>query len=248
VVVIDPDRGFTHVLGERFEAQGWLCTAVAKPVSPPALVRLRPSALIVDASALGPCHESYLDEVCARLPMLAVTVCTGPSSVAERVSALRLGVDAWVSKPCHPDELIAVVDATLLGNRPDGLAVVDAPAVRAELTIRAELHQAFVGGKSLELTSREFEILQLLAHADRVLRREEVYERVWGYAMADGDRSVDVFVRRLRQKLKAASPGWTYIDTHFGVGYRFAPAARVAERPRVAAGHSQVVHTSARSL
>jgi DNA-binding response OmpR family regulator len=55
------------------------------------------------------------------------------------------------------------------------------------------------------------------------LRREEVYERVWGYAMAHGDRSVDVFVRKLRQKLRGASPRWSYIHTHFGVGYRFAP-------------------------
>jgi DNA-binding winged helix-turn-helix (wHTH) protein len=56
-----------------------------------------------------------------------------------------------------------------------------------------------------------------------VLRREEIYERVWGYAMAHGDRSVDVFVRKLRQKLRSGSPEWNYIHTHFGVGYRFAP-------------------------
>jgi DNA-binding winged helix-turn-helix (wHTH) protein len=56
-----------------------------------------------------------------------------------------------------------------------------------------------------------------------VLQREEIYERVWGYAMVHGDRSVDVFVRKLRQKLERVSPGWRYIHTHFGVGYRFAP-------------------------
>ena len=56
-----------------------------------------------------------------------------------------------------------------------------------------------------------------------MVRREEIYERIWGYAMARGDRSVDVFVRKVRQKLRAASPGWSYIHTHFGVGYRFAP-------------------------
>jgi len=56
-----------------------------------------------------------------------------------------------------------------------------------------------------------------------VLEREEIYQRVWGYAMARGDRSVDVFVRKLRQKLEKASPQWRYIHTHFGVGYRFAP-------------------------
>ena len=55
-----------------------------------------------------------------------------------------------------------------------------------------------------------------------MLEREEIYQRVWGYAMARGDRSVDVFVRKLRQKLEQASPEWRYIHTHFGVGYRFA--------------------------
>ena len=55
-----------------------------------------------------------------------------------------------------------------------------------------------------------------------MLEREEIYQRVWGYAMARGDRSVDVFVRKLRQKLEKASPDWRYIHTHFGVGYRFA--------------------------
>jgi DNA-binding response OmpR family regulator len=70
-----------------------------------------------------------------------------------------------------------------------------------------------------------------------VLQREEVYQRVWGYAMVHGDRSVDVFVRKLRHKLEKASPGWRYIHTHFGIGYRFAPEpieAEVAEPAAVA--------------
>src|SRR5437588_11407450 len=100
--------------------------------------------------------------------------------------------------------------------------------------IRRDLHQAYVGDESVELTAREFEILQLLSQSERVLRREEIYERVWGYAMAHGDRSVDVFVRKLRQKLRAASPRWSYIHTHFGVGYRFAPEREgpAEDRPR----------------
>jgi DNA-binding winged helix-turn-helix (wHTH) protein len=54
-----------------------------------------------------------------------------------------------------------------------------------------------------------------------VLERDEIYQRVWGYAMIHGDRSVDVFVRKLRSKLHRRSPGWEYIHTHFGIGYRF---------------------------
>ena len=59
-----------------------------------------------------------------------------------------------------------------------------------------------------------------------MLQREEIYQRVWGYAMAHGDRSVDVFIRKVRQKLEAVSPSWRYIHTHFGVGYRFDPERR----------------------
>ena len=98
------------------------------------------------------------------------------------------------------------------------------PLVAGELEIRADQFQAFVGGGSLDLTRREFELLQLLADAKgQVLEREAIYQRVWGYAMAHGDRSVDVFIRKLRQKLEKRSPGWSYIHTHFGVGYRFDP-------------------------
>jgi len=72
------------------------------------------------------------------------------------------------------------------------------------------------------LTPREYELIALLAAAEgQVIERERIYQRVWGYGMVHGDRSVDVFVRNLRQKLERASPGWRYIHTHFGIGYRF---------------------------
>ena len=67
-----------------------------------------------------------------------------------------------------------------------------------------------------------------------MLEREAIYQRVWGYAMAHGDRSVDVFIRKLRQKLEKRSPGWRYIHTHFGVGYRFDPEAVGGVAPELA--------------
>jgi DNA-binding winged helix-turn-helix (wHTH) protein len=92
-----------------------------------------------------------------------------------------------------------------------------------EVEIRSDRFQAFVGAQSIDLTRREFELIELLASAEgRVLEREEIYSSLWGYAMVRGDRSVDVFVRKLRQKLEKASPQWRYIHTHFGIGYRFA--------------------------
>ncbi len=71
-----------------------------------------------------------------------------------------------------------------------------------------------------------------------MLEREDIYQRVWGYTMARGDRSVDVFVRKLRQKLEQISPGWRYVHTHFGVGYRFAAEPIVGEAGAVEAVRS----------
>jgi DNA-binding response OmpR family regulator len=204
-------------------AIGWEQRLLPGPVSPEALVAMRLNALVVDLGMVGPSGWEYLERICARLPNLAVIVCTAPSSVAQRVRGLRLGADAWLTKPCHPEELVGVIEAALRRHRRHEMPGLEAAIQMGEVTIRPDRYQAFVGGDSLELTAREFQILHLLSQSDRVLRREEIYELVWGYAMAQGDRSVDVFVRTLRQKLRSASPEWSYIHTQFGVGYRFAP-------------------------
>jgi DNA-binding response OmpR family regulator len=228
VAVIDRDPGFMQVLANRLGTLGCEHRALSSPVNVETLVAMRLNALVLDLAVIGPEGWEYLERVCGRLPGLALIVCTGPSSVAQRVRGLRLGADAWMTKPCHPEELICVIEAAVRRHRRQELPQLDMSASIGEITIRPDLYQAYVGEQSLELTAREFEILQLLSQSDRVLRREEIYERVWGYAMAHGDRSVDVFVRKLRQKLRTSSPSWSYIHTHFGVGYRFAPEPEFA--------------------
>jgi DNA-binding response OmpR family regulator len=144
--------------------------------------------------------------------------------VAQRVRGLRAGADDWVTKPCHPEEVLARVESVIRRRQRVSERVDAAPLVAGELEIRADQFQAYAAGRNVDLTRREFEVLQLLAQAEgKVLQREEIYQAVWGYAMAHGDRSVDVFVRKVRLKLEMASPDWTYIHTHFGVGYRFDP-------------------------
>jgi DNA-binding response OmpR family regulator len=221
LAAIDRDSGFVRVLANRVEAVGWEFRALPAPVTPERLVEMRLHALVVDLALLGPDSWQYLERLTARLPSLVVIICTGQSSVAQRVRGLRLAADAWITKPCHPEEVIAVVHAAVRRQRRSELPVLEQANDVGEITIRPDLHQAYVGETSLELTAREFEILYLLYQAERVLRREEIYETLWGYAMARGDRSVDVFVGKLRQKLRNGSPGWAYIHTHFGVGYRF---------------------------
>ena len=98
------------------------------------------------------------------------------------------------------------------------------PLVIGNVEIRSDELQVLIAGRRVGLTVREFQTFLCLAEKlDRVMTREQVYACVWGGTMPRRDRSVDVFVRKIRTKLHACEPGWTYIHTHFGIGYRFAP-------------------------
>jgi DNA-binding response OmpR family regulator len=222
LAVIDTDSGFVRVLANRLEGMGWSFRTLAAPVPPEELVAMRLNALVVDLSLLGPRAWDYLQSVCEAVPGLGIVVVSTQSTVAQRVRGLRMGADDWVTKPCHPEEVIARVEAVVRRRKRASSRVESSHLVAGELDVRPDQFQAYVGGSNLDLTRREFELLHLLAESPgQVLQREEIYQRVWGYTMAHGDRSVDVFVRKLRQKLEAASPDWRYIHTHFGIGYRF---------------------------
>ena len=239
VAVLDRDSGFLQVLTKRLERLGWEYRLLGSAVPSDTVVAMRLSAVVVDLAVIGPQGWSWLERLCAELPGLGVVVCTGQSTVAQRVRGLRLGADDWITKPCHPEEVIARVEAVVRRRRRSEGRGEATPVQAGEVEIRSDQFQAFVGGRAIDLTRREFELIELLASAEgRVLEREEIYQRVWGYAMARGDRSVDVFVRKLRQKLERASPDWRYIHTHFGIGYRFA-AESVAEAGEAPAGDAR---------
>jgi DNA-binding response OmpR family regulator len=251
LAVIDNDSGFVTVLAKRADAVGWELRQATGAVPPRDLVAMKLNALLLDPALLGDEGWDYLDRIASLLPDLGLVVCSGRSTVAQRVRALRLGVDDWITKPCHPEEAMARIEAVTRRRRRGRRELEASPVSVGDLQIRPDRFQAFVGEEALDLTRREFELLHLLAEErGQVLERETIYQRVWGYAMAHGDRSVDVFIRKLRQKLEKHSPRWAYIHTHFGVGYRFdpEPAGIVEEQLRPAAVEappapaSQVVH------
>jgi DNA-binding response OmpR family regulator len=100
------------------------------------------------------------------------------------------------------------------------------------LQILPEDHLARAGGRALILSIRELRLLTELARrVDRVVAREELFSLVWGRELRPGDRSVDVYVRRLRVKLERALPEWSFIHTHFGFGYRMAAERTSAPTP-----------------
>ena len=227
LAVVDTDSSFLTVLAKRTEAAGWEQRVLSAGVPMDELVAMKLNALVIDPEALGPRSWEFLEQVCGCLPDLGVIVCSNESTVAQRVRGLRLGADDWINKPCHPEEVMARIEAVIRRRRRASAERETGPLVVGEVEVRSDRFQAYVSGNSLELTRREFELLSVLAEVPgSVVEREDIYQRVWGYAMVRGDRSVDVFVKKLRGKLKRHSPGWKYIHTHFGVGYRFDPEPR----------------------
>lgn len=225
--MLDGDASLRLVVVDRCRRLGWgLVELATDDLS--RVHELRLSTIVVNPTAV-PEFWGWLEQVARRSPEIVLVVCSAPVPVAERVRGLHLGADEWMTKPVHPDELVARIEAIMRRQREAIARTGTAPARAGELEIRADQFQALAGGQSAELTRREFELLQALAGASgKVLEREQLYWQVWGYRMARGERSVDVFVRKLRQKLERISPGWKYIHTHPGSGYRFKPEPRDA--------------------
>jgi DNA-binding response OmpR family regulator len=219
LAVIDDDSGFVTVLSKRTEMAGWQQRLQASAIPPEELLAMKLNALLVDVRVLGDDAWSYLDRVCEMLPELGVIVCTGQSTVAQRVRALRLGVDDWIGKPCHPEEAMARIEAVSRRRRRSRAGADAQPVLAGELEIRGDRFQAFADGRSLDLTRREFELLlAFLRRPRQVLRREELLARVWGYDFATDTNVVEVYVLYLRRKLEAAGEP-RLLHTVRGAGY-----------------------------
>jgi DNA-binding response OmpR family regulator len=156
-------------------------------------------------------------------------VVSARASEQDKVHALGIGGDDYLAKPFGMGELVARVQAAV---RRAGVLRAGAAAERIEvagLVIDPALHQAFLDGRDAGLTRTEFRLLTVLAaERGRVQTRDQLQQRVWGVPHRPRDRSVDVCVRKLREKLDYRSGGYDYIHTHYGVGYRF----DAVERPR----------------
>jgi two-component system, OmpR family, response regulator ResD len=152
----------------------------------------------------------------------AIILLTAKGAEADRVIGLRLGADDYVVKPFSPAELVARVDAVL--RRVDHVAV-GAPALEfGNLEIDPGARILRRDGERVQLTAREFDLLLFLArHPQQAFSREQLMDHVWQYAFYTDTSTVTVHIRRLRAKLEADPENPRWIETVWGVGYRFAP-------------------------
>jgi DNA-binding response OmpR family regulator len=221
IATIDRDTAFLKALARCLEPLDGTLIVHSGPIPAGRLTDGRPHAVLVDTVQLGPRWEDWLARHPLRVPYRAVVVCTPQSTVEQRVRSLHAGVDDWITKPCDAEEVVARLEAIVRGYRRSLTEELPVPR-GGELELRPDLFEARARGRSAGLTRREFEILFRLAREEgQVLGRERLYRDVWGYEMARGSRSLDTAVRKIRAKLREISPGWRYVHTDRGHGYRF---------------------------
>jgi DNA-binding response OmpR family regulator len=152
----------------------------------------------------------------------AIILLTARGEESDRVVGLRLGADDYVVKPFSPAELVARVDAVLRRIEP---APERRPPLRFYgLEIDPSARRVTLDGQPVELTQREFDLLLFLAdHTGQVFTRDQLMDRVWQYSFCIDTSTVTVHIRRLRAKLEPDPTRPRFIETVWGVGYRFMP-------------------------
>lgn len=174
--------------------------------------------MLPELDGLSVCKQLRSDSQTKSIPII---ILTAKSEEADRVLGLEMGADDYVTKPFSPRELVARVRAVL---RRSGSADEEEPEVLDSGVIRIDLRQHLVKvrGVEVELTPKEFDFLKLLLlNPGRAFTREFLLEHLWGYEYFGDTRTVDVHVRRLRQKIEDDPANPEYLETVRGVGYRF---------------------------
>jgi len=165
-------------------------------------------------------------EICKRVreeSSLPIIMLTAREEETDKVFGLEIGADDYITKPFSMRELMARVQANLRRAQKPVRGEVQPDVKQGEITMFFDAHDARKGGETLDLTAREYELLKRMAsEPDRVFSREDLLREVWGYEYFGDLRSVDVAMRRLREKIEDDSANPRYLLTRRGIGYYFA--------------------------
>jgi DNA-binding response OmpR family regulator len=225
ILVVDDEPTVTEVVARYLRRAGYDARVAADgPGALAQVARRRPDLVVLDLMLPG------VDglEVMRRIREadddghLAVILLTAKGEESDRVTGLRLGADDYVVKPFSPAELVARVDAVL--RRVEVSATPEDPLEFDGLRIEPASRRVLVDGEEAVLTHREFDLLLFLArHPGQVFTRNQLMDRVWKFSFYTDTSTVTVHIRRLRTKIEPDPDRPRFVETVWGVGYRFRP-------------------------
>jgi DNA-binding response OmpR family regulator len=225
ILIIDDDRSLNELLKAYLGQFGMRVLTAERPKEGLALLRTQaPSLLVLDVMLPDRDGFSLCREI-RKESQVPIIMLTARGELADRVAGLELGADDYLPKPFEPRELVARIQSLLRRTGMERAPEMRSERVRAnDLTVDLRARRAWLRDTELELTTSEFAILALfLDHPGAVLSREQILDKIRGIDWEAYNRSVDVAVSRLRQKLKDDPKHPRYIKTVWGTGYLFLP-------------------------
>ena len=228
VLIIEDDEVIASSMAQHLSGAGFDPVTVGR--GEVGLARLRyeaPDVLVLDLMLPGLDGWSLIESARAEGIGTPIIVVSARGTEHDRVHALQIGADDYLVKPLSMKELVARVQAAARrGVRAQPEERGEAVEIE-ELRIDPREVQAYVDGVNAELTPTEFRLLYALAlDRGRVTTRDELLQKIWGRRETHRDRTVDVFVRRLRDKIDRIAPRHTFIQTRYGVGYKLEPVEK----------------------
>ena len=226
ILIVDDEMPVREVVGAYLEVEGYIVLPATNGPEALRLVHATPPDLVILDLTL-PGMDGL--EVCRRLRLASavpILMLTARAEDADKLEGFRVGSDDYLTKPFNPRELVARVQAIL--RRVEAMSmpamVFDGDLHFGDLTIRAQLRQVERDSVPLDLTTKEFDLLQFLsAHPKQVFTREQLLLHVWNYESYGEDSTVTVHMRRLRRKVERDASRPRHLRTVWGVGYKFEP-------------------------
>ena len=224
ILIVEDEGDLVKLLKYNLEKEGFRVTYATDGSVALAEVRRDPPDLVIldlmlpGLDGLEVCRQLRRSDKFVRTPVLMLSA---RGEEADRVVGLELGADDYVTKPFSMREMIARVRALLRRNEP--MAAPRSRVQRGEIVIDPTAHSVSVAGRAIELSALEFRLLHYMAsHPGMVFSRDQLLDSVWGNDRTVTPRSVDVYIRRIREKVEIEPQQPIYIQTVHGVGYRFA--------------------------
>jgi DNA-binding response OmpR family regulator len=226
IVVIEDDPSILRGLQLNLGMEGYVVRSAADGETGLALARTeRPDLVVVDVMLPRLGGLEIVGAIRKDDPELPILILSAKGQEVDKVAGLKLGADDYMVKPFGLKELLARIDALLRRRRSRGETGPNRSVRRVgRIELELDARRATVGGATLDLTSREFDLLAFfVTHPDRVYSREQLMESVWGSRYFGTARTVDNFVARLRAHIGDDADSPRHLETVRGVGYRFNP-------------------------